>query len=1650
MGQAPSKALVSAILDSLEDLELPLLSWGVTSVELSDEEVCEVIERHVEGQADPQEVLRELISQGLLMQIPRTSPRTYRTRLAETVRLAAGLRQLFAPRDVTNPPERWWHRGRRLVADYRLLTSPRRYPERNIEPDAVLSELSSLRRWGDLQSRVATAQIQNRRLARFQLIATRQIFEAADGDRSRGVIVGAGTGSGKTLAFYLPAFCHMAEQTGRGSRLGVQTMALYPRTELLRDQMKEAVGIALTVNDVLRRSGHRTLRIGALYGDVPQQSDFKHQKHVARAWSMRKDQSVVCPYLPCPKCNGELVWPEAERRRGRELLRCAQCRLELDDSVIVLTRKSLQKNPPDLLFTTTEMLNRNATDRQLGKLLGWSGDNAPRLVLFDEVHTYSGIHGAQVGLMMRRWRHRAMSPVTFVGLSATLRDAGRFFSQLTGLDENAVEYIEPRAHELETEGREYAIALRGDPVSGADLLSTSIQTAMLFGRVMDLPGSEYLHGSKGFLFTDDLDVTNRFYDNLRDAEGGQYRGGAQRRQVKPVLAALRSSTAPYADERFRDAQAWHLVERIGRPLPKAADEGWLTVARTSSQDSGVNSNADLIVATASLEVGFNDPAVGFVLQHKSPRNAAAFIQRRGRAGRNRETRPWSVVTLSDYGRDRLAYQAYDSLLNPELQARSLPIGNRFVLKIQATHALLDWLGDQLAAEHRDADPRTLLTAPAQRTRQIPTVQQSLTDVLTRVLTDPRLQDSLATYLQQALDIDAEEVRAVLWDQPRSLMLAVIPTAVRRLASNWWPVSRDPGAKPKDMLPEFVTRALFQPLNVPEVVMHLPFGPDEDVEALAIEPALREAVPGRVSRRYGYRRDDHRTWLPLPEAGDTIDITDIAPERASLGQWQSQDGTPVEVVQPFSLQLTEPPPEVKDSAQGFPIWASQFLPAEFLNEADLPEEWRDKVLAMDFATHATGNPLEARRMTTGAQCETSFKNGRTQNRRVRYIFGGRPAALGFSLTVDGVRFDLAPLDTDDPEVSHYLASLSWRGLAFTTSLMEDAELDDRANSFQRTWLSLIYLTAFALRGLDGESTGEQIHASLANGAWGDDLDDVLRVLYRESELNGTSSASERLVSALTELSRDPRVRARLDKHGELLIEPDIRGRTSALAQRVYVETMAAALLAAAQRACPDAQDRDLIADVVPGSAGGATVWLSETSIGGLGVIEQLARYYSNDPQRFWSLVANALTPTDHEYVDATVTALLEEVAQNSDGAAAAAIQDIRHGSSSRETQEALRELRTAWSKLTGPPRHAAVAALSTRLLRPGSTPATDHTALGLSKAWKELEARLGFEVEARVVAFAVGSHRLKVPGAQQTLSSDQVFSLLWPRGPQARRQKLDHYQPYSGPPVLDRLLTVAALSQGHPEISVIEEGWQERYRQAIASSHVVQLVAPTENGNEMSAAIRRVLALRIDAGTLPAFGTVRSLVDNGQQMHARIEHRQTGDEASGALERSLDVTAGNTEALDALLRGVICAELISPSDRLLLECPVLDDRPVLDNQSGDFDDIFPDAAPQVLTLTEALGRLASMGTQIRIITRPDERNNLFLERLRRLADPTRLTVHTSPDVYGTTFCGQEWLLTGPMNSVVRNSQADRGPTFYRVDAVAATHTLTSNWKEIENA
>jgi ATP-dependent helicase Lhr and Lhr-like helicase len=1437
---------VPDLLSRLEDEELRLLAWGVVDGFLSQTEVEDAIDAQLDIDANDsraallttEQYLDYLLDNGLLHRLPESTPK-YRTRFGETLRLLRNLRQLWPPRDATTP--RWWRHATTLVADYRLRVAPRRYPRRVMTPPEVIAELADVPHWSELHSNVLTRVVGDNRLANFQVRTTASILEALTAPHFSARIVTAGTGSGKTLAFYLPALIDIAA-TAAERRTGPHTLALYPRNELLRDQAREALRVVGDLGALDGRPGSRPARIGLLYGNTPRERELEGTRET-RGWK-RRAHGWAAPYFPCltESCQGDLVWLDVDRKAGREQLVCSSCHFATVLGTLALTRESLAKNPPDILFSSTEMLSQQSTNSMLARLLGWKGPNGTRLVLFDEVHTYSGVNGAQVALMLRRWRHAnrqwgADSPV-IVGLSATLRDAGDFFAALSGAERSNVEVIAPSVEELVPISREYGIVLRGDPVSGTQLLSTTIQTAMLLGRILDnTPG---IYGSVGFAFTDDLDVINRLYDNLSDAEGAQPRG----RAAGAVLADLRSPMEPQAGPRYVDGQSWDLpyqLRRLDRPL---------RIARTSSQDTGVDNSADIITATSSLEVGFNDPRVGAVIQHKSPRDLASFLQRRGRAGRRLEMRPLTVVVLSDYGRDRIAYRTYERLLDPEIDARSLPINNRFVVKIQATHSLIDWLGKRTGA-----DTRAVLSPPWNGRPHVKTPQ--VIALLREVLSENQTQLELTDHLRRALSLPEDEVTAAMWEEPRSLMLSVVPTALRRLEASWTPLPGevDPGAEERTPLPEFMTRTLFASLNTPDVRFELPGNFGDEPPPMPIGQALREAVPGRVSRRFGHAHASLRTWVPVPVIGAELPLMDVVARGHGLGTWTTSSGESYAVVRPLAIRLVSPPSDVADTSSAMALWRCAFeYSEEALHFVDVPTPsvWTALVDTCAFALHVGGGPLKVRRMAVGSTGELTHRGGQRTPLHVRYVHDGAPAAIGFELDVDAMILKGRLADVSPDFFGGLTTSPPWRTLAFRRRVLEDDRLDDLANPFQRAWLTDAFLDQFVSRGLVVDDLAA-VPDELADGHWADNVHDFLATAYRAEGLDVDES---RMLETLEALSSDPTVRSVIEEHGRLLVAEDPRDRTRDLLDRALVDTLASAVLTAVEESVSDANDGDLVVDVeLDPDSRDYRIIVSETSIGGLGLLEALHKDYVQDPRQFWEAVERACAPTDAEEVDEAMRgALVHLVTPGTDFAKT--VGEFRSARGVSDMDQALGRLREIWTKSDGPPSHLLVSTFAARFLRPGSSPTIDRAVSNLAAAWLEQESRLGVEIDARMLALRASRGDLGVDISP--LSADSAFSMLWLRGPQARSQGLEHWHPYRRDIIVERLVLDGALKNGTEVVDVTEPGWLDDYVRALEVNARVILRAPYPRRSALAEALRDATVTPIERGGLRVFGRVTAI------------------------------------------------------------------------------------------------------------------------------------------------------------------------------------------------
>lgn len=1556
------QALVERALDALEQRELRLLVWGLVDPAMTAEEVRRVLLGVFEDKqndtlfADPDctignvdELFRHLREQVLLLEVPSCagSEPHWRTRMAEGVRLLARLRQLF-PKHATGDA---WLNASTLVADYRLLWRQRRYPKRDITAQAALDELAqpigspsleALRHWFGRESG-------SWRMARFQLDASLRILAGLEVGTARGTMIAAGTGSGKTLAFYLPALSWLAAQCRRRLQsTGVSILAIYPRNELLKDQLGEVYAQCRRFDDFLSRAGKRRLSVGVLFGDTPESP-----KYARMQWNAGRGE-VVCPFLACPECQGELLWRSEDFDADRERLVCRACGHVVEGEDLRLSRQSLRHDPPDILFTTTEMLNRRLSDAQTRHLFGIGprARQVPPLVLLDEVHLYAGAYGAQVAYLLRRWSTMTRRRSQFIGLSATLAEGKAFFAALTGLDESAVEEIAPRAEDMESEGAEYLIALRGDPVSRSALLSTSIQSLMLMSRLLDtrtLAAQRPFSGWRAFAFTDQMDATNRLYYDLMDAEGRTALGHpATRRAPNGGLAALRRRGAG-TGRRYEGGQDWRACEEIGHDLSRR-----LTVGRTTSYDKGVAASAEVIVATAALEVGYDDPAVGVVLQHKAPRDLAQFLQRKGRAGRQRHMRPWTLMVLSDYGRDRVAYQSYEQFFDPDLPPRALPLGNRYIQRMQATYALLDYLGMHMQqgepsgaiwrdlsgpqefrfdkelkqrlealvrdrsfplelADWKDIQRQALALMPASissqerwsgpnrlsaRLRRIRLVR-----LLSEILDQPEATARLADHLGEALDLATEDLAPLLWKPPRALLLNVIPTTLRRLASDW----RGPEGPQTDYavghpLPEFVPAALFSDLSLPELLLERPDGvsSDEETRYLPLVQGLNEFAPGKISRRF-----DVALWLgpgaaelqSLLEAGQPDVECD-----ADIGLWFGlQSHPPMAMLEedgrvghrpayrPVSAQLRVPPgnaakvggalpagePRVVDKSNARLQWRSQLFARGRPMELPVPEKTvgiAGLIEVIQAHTHAAQTPVVVRRYAVASQADLRIRHGlETVEQRIRWRFthADHDCALGFEMEADALVFVLKLPATlhraiawDDACVLH-----AARSARFLRETVYGSRLAAYVpNVFLRQWLAQVFQTAIALECRKQDCDVSMAVKVLASGARTELLRLVLKVVFQSSTPDDTESRDE---SDDDVEDRTPdHLRADLEK---LLAHQDVLGALAGCACVLYVpidadwddwlldtvrHTLGAALLDAIQQSCPEVDTEDLAVDIEPGPRADGSrppvpeIWISEIHPGGNGLIEQILDVLTQEPERFFRRVENALMPSEFELIDGQLRDVLEWIGTERDEKLAEQFAAVRMAQGIAEAETAFTCLRRSLLERGHAVFHGYLLALSSRLLRTGTPVGLDSVLADILAAWNQLEARLQIEVDARVIAAmfsnddrierAFAEARFEIPPVHEREGwrFNVIYSLLWARGHALRAHALPLENRFNDLPVqTERLLLGQWLTPRESPIDGTAADWQARLYERLAQTGQATMSLPTA----ARAQLRQVMA-----------------------------------------------------------------------------------------------------------------------------------------------------------------------------------------------------------------
>ncbi len=867
------------LLNLLEDLEARSVNFGVfeswtlppTLRREANELGFELSHRAIER------ALARLHEHGWVM---RDEVDRVRSRMAELAREVRFVKQRFGATDADRRPY--------VVRSLKLLARNRDKPVRDESVADLMSGLcAEVGKRADVARVLSGLEPALRRawrvpaskdltVAGFQARSIRALFVDWMGGRPTRAVITADTGSGKTEAACLPLILGSAVDRLTGVQ-GVRVLLVYPRIRLAVNQARRLAHYAAE----LGRELGMVLTVGLQAGPVPNSWVRERERYERdprreeRLFQPIDERHWRFPFFTCPACEEPLLLQPGPRRLEGDTLQCTATACGWSFSGWAGAKERLRAKPPALLLMVTESLHQWQQDPRAGAIFGDGGDRAaPRAVVADEVHLYSLVHGAQVGYALRRLLQRVVSngeasPMA-IAMSATLGEAPRVWAELVGASAGEVLHLQPRPTERRDNprGREYfyfvqpEVESRGRDVAGD---STTIQSLMCLAHGMRRRTGR-AGGFRSLVFLDSLDKVKRLLSDYRDAEtnGRLHRYRTTRYGRDPQTNTPRSECCgqPASCDRFRDGECWYFAATdqrqrgpngVLRPGDSLAVAPTPIFSETRGSAEEVINRSDVIFATSSLEVGFDDPDVTLVYQHYAPQNLASFVQRKGRGGRGADDRPVTGVTLSlQSSRDSYYFRRPARMLEAADHRVPINMGNPFVRRGQVLSLVLD-VAARSAYQHGD---RAVIVDDG---------------VLTAA--DAQVRELFGDHIYVELDVtDLEE----LW--ARALEVRDPLVEARVAAGEHWRGLREQLA--------WIPTTLFESINLP-VLTVLPEGESrtggwrEDIGL-----AMTQCAPGRMTRRWGMRNVH---WVPFagPRApmlsGEGLE-TDTLP----LAPGQSQD------------------------------------------------------------------------------------------------------------------------------------------------------------------------------------------------------------------------------------------------------------------------------------------------------------------------------------------------------------------------------------------------------------------------------------------------------------------------------------------------------------------------------------------------------------------------------------------------------------------------------------------------------------------------------------------------------------------------------------------------------------------------------------------
>ncbi len=427
-------------------------------------------------------------------------------------------------------------------------------------------------------------------------------------------------------------------------------------------------------------------------------------------------------------------------------------------------RTRLRKRSPHILVTTPESLYV-----LLGSASGRAMLATTRTVIVDEIHAIAGSkRGSHLALSLARLEALCQRRLLRIGLSATQKPIEKVAEFLVGAPYALLPSPEDACR------TDHRPALTESPASlkpspdpfpererGVKIDCTIVDVG--HARPRDLAIEVPPVPLEGVMSND---VWGLVYD-----------------RVAQLARAHRTTLVFVNTRRMAERAARHLSERLGKAVVAAHHGSLAKEQRLDAEQRLKRGELQVLVATASLELGIDIGDVDLVCQLGSPRSIAAFLQRAGRSGHNVDGTP--KARLFPTTRDDLVEctALLDCVRRGELDTLIMPPQPLDVLaqQIVAEVACKAWDEDELYALIRRASPYRHLPredfdavvrmlAEGFTTRQGPRSAYLHRDAVNRQLR-PRRSARLAALTSGGTIPDNADYKVVL--EPQSIIVGTV-------------------------------------------------------------------------------------------------------------------------------------------------------------------------------------------------------------------------------------------------------------------------------------------------------------------------------------------------------------------------------------------------------------------------------------------------------------------------------------------------------------------------------------------------------------------------------------------------------------------------------------------------------------------------------------------------------------------------------------------------------------------------------------------------------------------------------------------------------------------------------------------------------------